>query len=120
MIRRGQLQQPHPHAAQEPARLRGGSRMNALIRFGVWPLLGLFVCHLPVPDAAAPIDRTHAQPAAARAAAAEAETHWAGRVEETELRAALAGWTRAVALDDSDAASYTMLARASFVLADGF
>jgi hypothetical protein len=50
----------------------------------------------------------------------EAERLWPERLEEARLRAALGAWKQAVAVDDTDVASYTMAARASYLLADGF
>jgi tetratricopeptide (TPR) repeat protein len=49
-----------------------------------------------------------------------AERLWSERLDETRLRASLAAWKRAVALDDADVDSYLMAARASHLLADGF
>jgi TRAP transporter TatT component family protein len=54
------------------------------------------------------------------AAVAEAERLWPERGDEAKLRAAIAAWRRAVAAKDDDVASYEMLARAEFLLADNF
>ncbi len=59
-------------------------------------------------------------PQAARVARDQAAAHWAGRLAEAETRAATLAWERAVQNDASDAASWSMLARARFFLADGF
>jgi TRAP transporter T-component len=53
-------------------------------------------------------------------AVAEAEGHFAKRLDERELRLAIAAWRRAVTLRDDDAASYLMLSRALYFHVDGF
>ncbi len=56
----------------------------------------------------------------AETARQEARTHWAKRLDEAELRLALAAWERATAADTGDVGSWLMLARGRFFLADGF
>jgi tetratricopeptide (TPR) repeat protein len=72
----------------------------------------------PAPRVVArPVERAGADASAERALA---ERLWGERLDESQLRAALAAWKRAIARDDADVASYAMAARASFFLADGF
>ena len=52
-------------------------------------------------------------------AIAEAEAAFAQRLDEAALRRAIAAWTRAIALRETDAAAHAALARAWFFLADG-
>jgi len=70
------------------------------------------------PRAAAP-PLTPAAAAAARTAGIGAAAHWARRSDETELRAAIDGWSRAAAARPADVATGTALARAHHFLADG-
>jgi len=57
-------------------------------------------------------------PEAAHAARAQAEAHWARRLDEAECRAALAAWERALAADPADHQASLGLARGYFFLAD--
>jgi hypothetical protein len=51
---------------------------------------------------------------------AEADKHWAARMDEGETRAAIAAWRKAVAIEDDDVASYLGLAHGDYYLADTF
>lgn len=62
---------------------------------------------------------TRAAAAEARSAGADADARWAKRADETELRAAIDGWSRAADARPADLATGTSLARAHHFLAEG-
>jgi hypothetical protein len=82
-------------------------------------LLALAACGPATPVVSRPVVRG-GEKTGHTEAVAEAERRFAGRADEKELRAAIEAWRRAVTLRDDDAQSYLMLARASYLLADGF
>ncbi|HVV87791.1 MAG TPA: TRAP transporter TatT component family protein [Kofleriaceae bacterium] len=58
--------------------------------------------------------------AAYDAAVAAGNTAWDQRADRTQLEAAIARWEEAVKLKDDDVATYEKLARANYLLADGW
>ncbi len=65
-----------------------------------------------------PLDAT-AQ-AAWKQAVADGDAAWANRGDEAQLRAAIAAWEKAVAVKSDDSDTLQKLARANYLLADGF
>ena len=70
-----------------------------------------------------PVVRTPLPPAALlqhQQLVGEGDALWAERLDETKLRGAIAKWSEAVKVKPDDHETYTKLARACYLLADGF
>ncbi len=72
------------------------------------------------PQSAAQAAKTAGGAERRTAVLAEADAHWAKRVTESELRAAIRGYGEASQIDPNDHVGLVKLARAQYLLADGF